>query len=378
MIPLGRRLGADRSRSSCSASASPGTRGAGAARDRARGRSASCCCCGRSDPDERAWRAGGRRDRGRRAGAQSLLIAAGIDDLITRNVLALWMPAAVAVAGGLAARARSARRPRRRGRAVRDRGRRRGRRRDQPQLPAPGLARRRAVARCPPPAARAAAVPVARSCPALPRPAAAVAVRAGPAVPPRTGRVASRELDVVAFSSPRSAGFCWWGAACNLWPSRCRAVIRSRASGSLAAARSYQFTVLRMVATGGPVTLTAPKVSRVLTTTALRQRRAAAPALRAPPTSAGLSRRYRPGCEIPQLERAERDPLEPLDRVADRLAHPPHLALAALVDRELDRVGREPAHAARARSRPSSSSTPARSAAQRARSRTGGPATSAR
>ena len=33
-----------------------------------------------------------------------LLITGGIDDLITRNVITLWMPAAVAVAGGLAAR----------------------------------------------------------------------------------------------------------------------------------------------------------------------------------------------------------------------------------------------------------------------------------
>ncbi len=32
-----------------------------------------------------------------------LLIAGGIDDLITRNIISLWMPAAVAVAGGLAA-----------------------------------------------------------------------------------------------------------------------------------------------------------------------------------------------------------------------------------------------------------------------------------
>ena len=63
-----------------------------------------------------------------------------------------------------------------------------------------------------------------------------------------------------------------------------------------------------------------------------------------------------------------------LDRVADRLAHPPDLALAALVDRRA-RAGR--ARAARTRAgavRPSSSSTPSRSA-RSARSRTGGRAT---
>ena len=31
--------------------------------------------------------------------------------------------------------------------------------------------------------------------------------------------VSVREFDVVSFTSPASAGFCWWGSACNLWPS---------------------------------------------------------------------------------------------------------------------------------------------------------------
>ena len=53
-----------------------------------------------------------------------VLIAGGVDDLITRNVLAIWMPAALFVAGGLAA-ARAARLGARRGRrAVRYRRRR--------------------------------------------------------------------------------------------------------------------------------------------------------------------------------------------------------------------------------------------------------------
>ena len=47
--------------------------------------------------------------------------------------------------------------------------------------------------------------------------------------------------------------------------------------------------------------------------------------------------------------------------VADRLEHPLHLAVAALVDRQLDAAAAETAHARRA-GRPSSSSTPSRSA----------------
>jgi len=46
------------------------------------------------------------------------------------------------------------------------------------------------------------------------------------------------------------------------------------------------------------------------------------------------------GAKAAKLERAEADSLERRDRVPDLLAHAPDLPLAALVDRELDRVRR--------------------------------------
>ena len=69
-----------------------------------------------------------------------LLVAGGIDDLITRNLLAIWMPVMLAVAGGLAApRTQWLSGSPRRG-PVRDGHRGRGRRRHQSQPGAPRLA----------------------------------------------------------------------------------------------------------------------------------------------------------------------------------------------------------------------------------------------
>ena len=56
--------------------------------------------------------------------------------------------------------------------------------------------------------------------------------------------------------------------------------------------------------------------------------------------------------------------VEPADAVTDRVAHPPHLAVAALVQDELDARSAEPPDP-RGRRRPSSSSTPSRERAQR-------------
>ena len=84
-----------------------------------------------------------------------------------------------------------------------------------------------------------------------------------------------------------------------------------------------------------------------------------------------VSRRCSPGSSSPSRSGPKRDALERAHAVADRLAHPPHLALAALVDRELEPVRRRAGAPARARCAPSSSSTPSRSA-RSAGSRTGG------
>ncbi len=92
-------------------------------------------------------------------------------------------------------------------------------------------------------------------------------------------------------------------------------------------------------------------------------------------TSAGVSRRCAPGAGA-EPQRPEGDALERVDGMADRLAHPPDLALAALVDGHLEHAGptwRTFAGAVR----PSSSSTPSRRL-RSARSVTGPPATRAR
>ncbi len=143
-----------------------------------------------------------------------VLIAFGFDEVLTRNLLALWPAAALLVAGGLAVR-----RP-----------------------PALGLAA--AAAMCLIGIVTAIGVAADRN---YQRPdwrvVAAILGTDHAAAPerailvqhyrdllplslylpglrfmPRHGATVS-ELDVVSFTSPPSDGFCWWGSACNLWPS---------------------------------------------------------------------------------------------------------------------------------------------------------------
>ena len=54
-----------------------------------------------------------------------------------------------------------------------------------------------------------------------------------------------------------------------------------------------------------------------------------------------------PGGEVAQAQRAEGHAAQVDHAVADRLAHPPYLALAALVDRQLELVRAEQAHVGR-------------------------------
>jgi len=193
-----------------------------------------------------------------------LLVAGGIDDLITRNVLAIWMPGTLFVAGGLAAA-----RARRVGLVaagvlcaigvttalgvVFDRN-----------LERPDW---RVVARALGPHAVAAggqrAILIQHYRDLLPLslyvPGLHFMGRGGATV---------SEFDVVSFTAPRSAGFCWWGSACNLWPSRAQASYPVAGFRAMSRRHELQFTIVRMVASH-PVRLTSAEVSRALTATHL-------------------------------------------------------------------------------------------------------------
>jgi mannosyltransferase len=191
------------------------------------------------------------------------LVVVGFDDLLTRNLLAIWAPAAVLVAGGLAAA-----RPR-----------------------SVGLVA--TVALCVIGVITAVGVAVDRD---LERPdwrvvAGALGTRApaggrailvqhysdllplslyepGLARWPSGGAIRVREFDVVSFTAPPSSGFCWWGSACNLWRSRMQASYPIAGLHRVSERRVLQFTVLRMVSSR-PVTVTPAAVSKALTATHL-------------------------------------------------------------------------------------------------------------
>ena len=75
-----------------------------------------------------------------------------------------------------------------------------------------------------------------------------------------------------------------------------------------------------------------------------------------------VSRRWRPAVRSPRRSGPKATRRRSTHRVADRLAHPPHLALAALVDRQLELVRADAGARWAGAVRPSSSSTPSRSA----------------
>jgi hypothetical protein len=195
-----------------------------------------------------------------------ILVAGGIDDLITRNVIALWVPAAVCVAGGLAAaRARLV------GALI-------------------------ALALCGIGVFAVGAVAFDRS---LQRPDwRGVARVLGPRPTVGSGRVllvqhyrtllplslympglkfwrghnpppvSTTELDIVSIAAPR-VPLCWWGSACNLTPSTMQASYPLHGFRELWVRHVYQFTIMRLVASK-PVTLTQQEIASVLTTTSLR------------------------------------------------------------------------------------------------------------
>jgi 4-amino-4-deoxy-L-arabinose transferase-like glycosyltransferase len=194
-----------------------------------------------------------------------LLVAGGVDNLLTRNLLAIWMPAAIAVAGGFAAgRARMV-----------------------------GLGA--AIALCSVGVASTVGIAADRNYqrpdwrgvarvlgarPAAGGPRAILVQHYRDLLPlslylpnlrfsARRGATVAA-LDVVSFTSPRSAGFCWWGSACNLWPSRMQAAYAIPGFRPVWRRRVYQFTILHMVATRGRATITSASVSPALRATRLR------------------------------------------------------------------------------------------------------------
>jgi hypothetical protein len=197
-----------------------------------------------------------------------VLVAGGVDDLLTRNLLGLWVPAALAVAAGLAVA-----RPRMLGLVA------------AAVMCGCGLAAAvgvatnrslerpdwRAVARVlgPQPAASAGAggsraILVQHYRDLLPLSLYVHGLR----FMPRRGAIVS-ELDVVSFTSPPSGGFCWWGSACNLWPSRIQAVYPIPGFRPLWRRHALQFTILRLVP-AHPVRVTPHAVARALHTTRYR------------------------------------------------------------------------------------------------------------
>lgn len=198
-----------------------------------------------------------------------LLVGGRVDDLLTRNVIALWVPAAIAVAGGFAAgRARLVGAAAATGLCVIG------------LVAAVGVARDRNLQR-----------PDWRGVAALlgPRPSGAAATGGRVILVQRykdllplslylpglkfvpTHRARASELDVVSVTTPHSAGLCWWGSACNLRASRMQASYPIPGFRPVWRRRIYQFTVLHMVAVNGPVLVRAGQIAEILTTTRMRE-----------------------------------------------------------------------------------------------------------
>jgi hypothetical protein len=218
-----------------------------------------------------------------------LLIAGGVDNLITRNVLALWMPAALFVAGGLAAA-----RARRVGLAAAlvlcafgvttalgvafDRN----LQRPDWRMVARTLGTHPVAAAVAGGGAGAVAgggAGAVAGSGASPAPARAILIQHYRDLLPLSlylpglhfmgrGGATVSEFDVVSFTSPPSAGFCWWGSACNLWPSRAQSSYPISGFREVSRRRELQFTIVRMVAPH-PVRVTPAEVSRALTATRL-------------------------------------------------------------------------------------------------------------
>jgi len=218
------------------------------------------------------WRRGGQAERrcariaGALAGAGAAvmlaLLAAGVDDLITRNIIVLWLPLALVVAAGLGA----------------------------PRARMVGLAGVAVLCATGVVAVVGVAVdrdlqrpdwrPVARALGSAPAHAGrAILIQHYKTLLPlslyqprlrfiRHGGALVDELDVISIRSPQQVA-CWWGAACNLIPSKAPASVPVPGFSVVGEQHIAQFTLLRLKA-AKPVYLTRQMVSRALTTTTLR------------------------------------------------------------------------------------------------------------
>ncbi len=203
-----------------------------------------------------------------------VFVAAGQDTLITRNILGLWLPAAIALGGGLSAIGGGQR------------------------LRALGVAATAGL--CVIGIVATVAIATERS---MQRPDWRYVSRAlGPPPTVRTAPDASgrailiqhfrtllplslyqprlryltarggalvRELDIISMVSP-SQPLCWWGAACNLIPSEMQRAYDIPGFHEAWRRHVLQWTILRLVA-GRPVRLTPAMVSAALHTTSLRR-----------------------------------------------------------------------------------------------------------
>ena len=202
-----------------------------------------------------------------------LLVAGRVDDLLTRNVLAIWIPAAIAVAGGFAAsRARVVGASAAAALCVIG------------LVAAVGVARDRNLER--PDWRGVAALLGARPSGAATTDGRAILVQNYKVLlplklylpglkfvrgPHHTHRVRVSELDVVSFTDPPNGGLCWWGAACNLKPSRMQNSYPIPGFRPVWRRHVYQFTVLHMVAVDGPALVTAGQIAQILTNTTMRR-----------------------------------------------------------------------------------------------------------
>jgi hypothetical protein len=196
-----------------------------------------------------------------------LIVFAGTDDLLTRNVLALWLPAALLVVAGLGTR-----RARILGLAAACALCATG------VVAAVGVAADRGVQRpdwrvvaqvlgpAPQPGSPPRAILVQHYRDLLPLSLYVRHLRAWPRGDPA---VRVRELDVIAIKAPR-VHLCWWGAACNLSPTRLQSSYPIHGFHELWRRRALQFTVLRLVSPT-PTLLTSAAVSAALRATTFRK-----------------------------------------------------------------------------------------------------------